>query len=44
MEVTKNIYCVKDEGIVDHRTVTREGQEISLGLQEPRWSGKVRSV
>ena len=38
-EASKNIRCVESEGAVDHST-----DQISLGLQEPRRSGRSKGV
>ena len=38
-EATQNICCVKSKGVINNSTVTRK--EISLGLQEPQWSGHI---
>ena len=39
IEGTKNIYCVKSEGTVDHSIMV---QEILLRLEESRQSAKVK--
>ena len=41
MEETKSIYCLKDDGVVDHSIVTRWFKKISLRLQESWQLGKV---
>ena len=40
VEATKSLYCAKCEGAVNHNN--QIFQEISIRLQEPRQSGKVR--
>ena len=41
-EATKNIYCMKGEGAIDHSTVIRWVKQLYAGLQKPQWSDKVR--
>ena len=36
VEATKNIFLVKDEGPVDHSTITRWFEETLFELQEPQ--------
>ena len=42
VEATKKICCTKGESALNYNNQMVE--KILLGLQEPRWSGKIRST